>query len=106
MSNIKESIHKKLKLTNFKLSKTNFTKVMKNVALEEYERHCRDFPRVDGDGVIGDDWYYFRFYSGAVNTGCKEAKYAISPSLNVRRNINIGEYYNLSSMDGMTEIED
>lgn len=105
MTIIKESIHEKLKLTNFNLSKTGYTKTMKEVTQAEYDAHRRDFPRMKEEDLVADDWHYFRFYTGAVNTGYKEDKYAISPSLKARRTINIGEYYNLNSMDSMTEID-
>ncbi len=44
-----------------------------------------------------DDWQFYRHYSGAVNTGYIEVKFALSPSLGLSRPLSVGEYYELNS---------
>lgn len=44
---------------------------------------------------MATDWEHFRFYEGAVNTGYREDKYAISKILKMKRPITIGEHYNV-----------
>lgn len=44
-----------------------------------------------------DDWQFYRYYSGALNTGYIEIKFALSPALGVSRPLSIGEYYELNS---------
>lgn len=93
--------------TNYGRKSTNSAKVKsknkdysltyKSVDRLEYKKHCALFTVVHGyDGYDVDDWLYFRFYEGAVNSGYCEDKYALSPSLGIKRKFSIGEYYNLS----------
>lgn len=81
------------------LAKLNNSKLaMAQIDRPTYEAHRNAFTQTQGyDGYDVDDWMYFRFYEGAINSGMCEAKYAISPSLGIMRGINIGEYYNLNS---------
>lgn len=60
-----------------------------------YEEHCKHFTEVNSlyGGYDSDDWYYFRFYEGAANTFQREDRYALSPSLGIKRYMNQGEYY-------------
>jgi hypothetical protein len=54
---------------------------------EILQQHAK-FPLVYGyDGNEVDDWFYFRSYAGD--------RWAVSPSLKIRRKLNISEYHNI-----------
>lgn len=73
------------------LTKSSYTSVTE----EQYEQHCSTFKSVLGYGGYDiDDWILCRFYTGTLNGGFKESRYALSPTLGVKRPFNIGEYYN------------
>jgi hypothetical protein len=79
------------KSSNAKLSKYNISKVT-------YEKHCTLFKSVVGyEGDDVKDWQYFRYVSGTINTGIFEDCYAISPSLKLKRKLNMREFYNIKS---------
>lgn len=60
-----------------------------NVSEEEHKRHDELFTLTTGyDGYDVDDWVYF-------GTGSRGGRYALSPSLGIKRKLNISEYYNL-----------
>ena len=44
-----------------------------------------------------DDWQFYRHYSGTVNAGYVEIKFALSPALGVSRPLLLGEFYKLNS---------
>lgn len=68
----------------------------KSVERDEYSKHCALFTTVYGyEGYDVDDWLYFRFFEGAVNSGYCEEKYALSPSLGIKRKFSLAEYYNV-----------
>lgn len=78
-------------------SKNSFSLSMLQIDRSTYESHL-SFQNIKAyEGYDVDDWVYYRFYEGTINAGMFESKYAISPSLGVKRGLNIGEYYNLSS---------
>lgn len=62
------------------------------------ESHIEKFILTQGyGGYDADDWVYYRVVSGKVADGTCRGCYAISPSLGIRRSINIAEYYNMCS---------
>lgn len=61
-----------------------------------YLKHNNLFKSVVGyEGGDVSDWQYFRYMEGAINAGLYEDRYAVSPSLGIKRNLNISEYYNV-----------
>lgn len=84
--------------TNYKaayrpaLDKLSYAQVDREVWLS----HRENFESVNStyQGSDTDDWMYFRFFEGTVNGGYSEDRYALCPSLGIKRPMTTGEYYN------------
>lgn len=61
-----------------------------------YTKHKNLFISVLGyEGGDVSDWQYFRYMDGAINSGLFEDRYAVSPSLGIKRNLSTSEFYNV-----------
>lgn len=61
-----------------------------------YLKHKNIFKEVVGyEGKDTNDWQYFRYMKGTLNAGMFEDRYAISPSLGIKRSLNTQEFYNV-----------